>query len=613
MPFLVLITAMSTFAAPDRIPAEQKTDSRLEQKITYTAKSELLYKVLKQLTRETGVTMKCGKNDIDWQVRDRKVNIFIKDMPLKDLQKSLADVLHFTWASTDKDGTIAYRLFQTRKQREEEEAIRQEALSILPKKRQEAISQIEKLDSMSPEEIEKLRTEDPWLYFLAKDPDGKNILQVIKAIPEVKQALIDNRKMRIPISTLPPSGVAAAMSLVAGAEGLNRRIIPSEEGDDEPAIAPEDISSKILEAEIVVNSDINRNDPGIPEGSILGIVEIDGEGFDSSNCISPLLDPKSPLAKTLIRGLTSGATEEAIEKYMADATAEKIAKDQKVDALPDDPDMKKHAKLTAGSNSLPDVLEQIAANIKLQVVSDDFRYRPQAECKADGTLEDILKSISGAFEKDIKKDDNLLTLVDRRWAVKRSWEVPEIKLAYWRKHVNDNTFSFWDLIDVAHLTDDQVENTVLTDETLYDLDCRQSSRSFLRFYSTLSPDQRDAVASDSGLPITELNAEQYKVLHDLLSDDTPSTTIDQDKANICIKGQYLDKINIFAVENTAAQPNDDGAIEQDSTDGQLGSWLITLPGAMEDEDEGAPAYDVPQASPDAPATPPYPSEGTEDQ
>jgi hypothetical protein len=118
------------------------------------------------------------------------------------------------------------------------------------------------------------------------------------------------------------------------------------------------------------------------------------------------------------------------------------------------------------------------------------------------------------YEKRVSKDGDLLTLQDRKWFVRRSWEVPEKKLNYWRKRYQTRRLTLSDLADIAMLTDDQIDHTILTDEALCDLDLSDyhgGSRDFLRFYGLLTPVQRAAMDRD-GLQLSLLDQNQIDAL-----------------------------------------------------------------------------------------------------
>jgi hypothetical protein len=91
------------------------TDARLAQKITYEAKRKTVQAILADLTKLTGVKLHAGYGNSDWQVRDRKMNIFAKDIPLSNLMNSIARVMKFRWSVNHEVDPCTYRLYMDRR------------------------------------------------------------------------------------------------------------------------------------------------------------------------------------------------------------------------------------------------------------------------------------------------------------------------------------------------------------------------------------------------------------------------------------------------------------------------------------------------------------------
>ena len=97
-------------------PESDKADARLSQKVTYEARHKPVKVILVDLSKMTGVTLKAGQSGKDWQVRDRKMNIFAKDLPLSSLMNSIARVMKFRWSKSVKVDPPAYRMYMNRKE-----------------------------------------------------------------------------------------------------------------------------------------------------------------------------------------------------------------------------------------------------------------------------------------------------------------------------------------------------------------------------------------------------------------------------------------------------------------------------------------------------------------
>src|SRR3989339_864533 len=94
---------------------DSDNDVRLAQKVTYEARHKAVKAILADLSDMTGITLKAGYNKQDWQVRDRKMNIFAKDIPLAQLMNSIARVMKFKWGINVDADPWTYHIYMDRK------------------------------------------------------------------------------------------------------------------------------------------------------------------------------------------------------------------------------------------------------------------------------------------------------------------------------------------------------------------------------------------------------------------------------------------------------------------------------------------------------------------
>ena len=66
-----------------------QTDTRLAQKVTYEAWHTPVKTILADISKSTGVTLNAGFSKMDWQVRDRRMNVYVKDVTLAQLMNSI--------------------------------------------------------------------------------------------------------------------------------------------------------------------------------------------------------------------------------------------------------------------------------------------------------------------------------------------------------------------------------------------------------------------------------------------------------------------------------------------------------------------------------------------
>jgi len=582
---LIMLALCAAISAADPKPPtppakDSAPDTRLDQKVTYQAKGKCLYKVLAELTEKTGVVMRCGRNEHDWQSRDRKVTIFVKDMPLKELQQALADVLRFKWSRTaGTDGVYMYRLRQDLKGAQEEEALRkkheEEKTRKIVENRQSAMSAIENLENLTPADLEKLKSESPMLYILATEPFGQGLSRMVRSLPPAAKALVSaaGSPMSMPLSSAPAGLVEGAKTMVTGLDSLAKSFGGSG-----------NIFSGVVEN--IQQGTLTFRPPDSlfhsidAFSSMLGTIEINVPG--QPQVMVPLFDPKSPagnlIGKALMR-MQMGMSPEQIEPLMQADMAKALAEQNGGEKIvyPDDPALDTEVKLDITAPlTLPDLIEKLAKKTDFQYISDHFSHSPIKPNPTEGKLSEVLKGIAILYQKNISKKGSLMLFEDREWYVKRAWEVPESLLEKWRTAVKENTITFYDILDMASLSDDQIMHTLRTEESLQSVGWQLfSSAPVLRLYSALSETQRAALTSDAGLDLHTLTPEQTSYLDALLSRirrQTPSEDT---------------HLTLFMTEETKSGPwtfklttlNTDD--EHESEPQTLQTWTIRLPEKQE--------------------------------
>jgi len=608
---------------------EGKPDPRLDQKVSCQAKAEFLYKVLEDLTEKTGVVMECGKSVKDWQVREQKVNIFVKDYPLRDLQQVLADLLHFTWTSGAKDGERVYRIYQRLKAKKEEEKLRAQALEAKKRKeiarREGALSDLDKVLSLKPEEIEKLKDEDPMLYFLAKEPIGKGLAELARLVPEGRAAFLERRDFTYDLSNASAEVLEAARTYVKGYESVMSRIAPPDEAEDFRsgiAALAEGIQAAQIKVRCSTEEDMRSHDP--MENAVLGWITIQADGKPTADM--PLFDTGSGFGKAmgrLLLQIEQGASPESLgsqmEAEMLQAMIEEMRGDEKSEALPDDPELDKKIKLEPQDEAggvMPTLLKELAKKSGLQIVSDQYPEEnwgsPMAEITQllpigkEESLRKVIEDLAAVCGQRVKKTGSLLTFQDRKWFEKRAWAVPEATLERWRQKVEKNAFELEDAVDMACLTDDQLIHTVSADDKLNIWEV-YNGRHVLRFYAVLSRAQRNALYSQAGLSAMELTEQQLPYFEYLLSPKGRGVTEQlqmRPSLVITLGADEAKKQYRFELLDQTVRP------EGDEGEGSLRTWVVTLPGwePPSPPEDSAPAPDEPGTE----VQPPVVGDQTED-
>jgi hypothetical protein len=195
--------------ADGKITAEMysHTDSRLSQKVSYEAKLTCVKQIISDLREMTGISLMAGKSESDWPVRSRKMNIFVKDVPLYELMDSIAHVMKFRWSLSDDDKMI-YRLkVNSRSAAEADEMVRQAEKmqeQMWQKRRKEWADAIEKYGDRSASELTWLRDSDPQIYEQALLGSLQAVHALFEEVPEAKERFLAGKNFRICADDLTP-------------------------------------------------------------------------------------------------------------------------------------------------------------------------------------------------------------------------------------------------------------------------------------------------------------------------------------------------------------------------------------------------------------------------
>lgn len=223
------------------------SDPRLAQRVTYQVKLKRVDEALDDLTAMTGVKLYAGHGATDWRVREDRMNIHAKDIPLADLMNSIARVMKFAWSKGGKSPDFTYRL------REDENAVRQlknreaDLKKQSAEKRRKYLAEVLSADSLSKDDLEKLRDDNPKLYMLVKSGVLGSMRRFLSNAPDVRDAWLDGRQIELRASMLPPSALRTYIDLCRDA---GRLTLPSDSVEAE--ISSDQEASLLRSARIVV-------------------------------------------------------------------------------------------------------------------------------------------------------------------------------------------------------------------------------------------------------------------------------------------------------------------------------------------------------------------------
>jgi hypothetical protein len=164
--------------------------------------------------------MRAGWNVEDWQVRDRRMNIFAKDVPLSNLMNSIARVMKFKWSKSGDDNAPIYRLYMDRQvllggERQrfiEEEKVRERQTEA----RQKFMSCLEEAAGMSEDELQKLKVKSPYIYRMTKNGWAGVFASLCAEVPKAKQAWLSGQELVLNMRSLSPTVQQSLMKLQHG-------------------------------------------------------------------------------------------------------------------------------------------------------------------------------------------------------------------------------------------------------------------------------------------------------------------------------------------------------------------------------------------------------------
>lgn len=504
-------------------------DERVAQEVTYEARRKTVAGILADLSKATGISLRAGINEQDWQVRDRKMNIFAKDVPLASLMNSIARVMKFRWSKEEKDGSIVYRLWMDRKTllaaetqwlREQERLAQEQA-----ERRQAMFETYSKLDAASEQDLARLKQENPYLYLSKTTGIASSLGQLFSEAPAALEALAAGTNVSLSAASLSPGAQQAA---VATARELARLQSKMSGGRHK---MPEDFGQNTQSLQIEINRWQEHLGGSPMAGMMLGDISITCDG---QHVELPIFDPESDVAKAFGKIALRAMEEDAsFEEIIRDSAGEliqvmqKAIKDDSGDPEiehPEDPALDRKVKFKVESQRLDDYQAALSKAAEMAVVSDSFgefgmprELLPVGE--KETTIREFLDSLTRAYHYNWGKQGSIVEFRDRNWFRKRAAQLPEAWLAAWRETLKNNgTLEIDDLAQIAALSQEQLQMNILADDVLRAVGAASMrQRELLRVYGALTEGQRAALFSETGLDLKTLSPDQWQLVSKLVS------------------------------------------------------------------------------------------------
>ena len=524
-----------------RASTDQETvDERIAQKVTYEAESKSVLTILDDLSEMTGVTLKAGYNNSDWQVRDRKMNIFAKDVPLGHLMNSIARVMMFKWSINEDADPPTYRLYMDRRTlvSAENQYLRQEqkAEQELAEKREEMLTGVGELANLSDEQLAALKEEEPLLYFVAKTGVAGSMGTFFSEVPAASEAIATGQELNFTGSDLSPAGQQGLANLMRVMSDIDSKFTPKEHY----VPVPDDLLDRMGEIQVKVNEGIEEIQGNPLRSAFLGQIRMTipdvNEGRPRHVGI-PFLNWEHPIAKVMGRIVTAAMEEDRpmqeLFKEFGEDFQDAFVATMKTEefgepvtdhsGLDDDPDLQHYVKMDKDKRALAELQAELASVSGMPVVSDSYPMVFGRVEIGDEEIEvlEVLDRIADAFRYNWDKHDRVLELRSRDWYSHRMAQIPEAWLEEWREvYKTSGTLDIGYLAQIAMLTQKQLNGNLWADETLRAGNMARAigmSRDILRFYASLDDHQRAVLFSPSGLDLAYLTVDQWPYAQKLIS------------------------------------------------------------------------------------------------
>lgn len=516
-------------------------DTRLAQKVTYQARRRTVLAILNDLSKSTGVTLRAGYNNLDWQVRDRNMLVSAQELSLAELMQSIARVMKFKWSRSESE-PYTYRLYMDRRTllQEEGQAYRaeQKFLELQKKKREDLIDTFAELAKKSGPEIEAMKEESPYSYIIARAGLAGPLSTMFREISEFKQTFMEGGDYQIRIKDFSPQGQKAVVDALRALHTMCAN----------PNPLPDDLDQRLDKIGIDLSPGVGSDSPAFMRHLVLGALEVECYDPRAGGTLA-IVDPDSIFGKqtgrTMAYIMNGGDPEEAVKMFRVEKNEIEDLADQDFGEArvkhEDDPEMEREIELPANnlkekdSNTREykkpwDLMLALAKASGCSVVSD---YLGGGGVAVDLPAKTKLIHAVQPMESDNFnwwRHGNVLEFRDRYWYRKRSLQIPEEYVGRWRDIYENGTIGIADVVEMSTMLlsgakySEKYAVNISGDEVLDDQSVERATMGLRptggSFYTCLDRKQRASLEAGSWLSVDELTPEQINTLKtELASDD----------------------------------------------------------------------------------------------
>lgn len=367
-----------------------------DKAVSYSARHRMLYQIVDDLSKLTDTKLYTGRSSLDWRTRELRMNIAAKDVPLKDLMRSIARVLRLKLTRSTVDGKPVYRL--TGEVVKEEETLEEKAARQLAKRRSIYFAQVMGLARAGQREIDRLKDADPKLYEFARSPYGVPLARFLADVPAASMALVGGKQLLLRAGDMPSTAISDLLPALQQAPA-------------QPTIRPQD--SRVLTPR------------GVPPSAEAMVVEINpGGSHGGSESLGQIkITCNGRVVPFSFADPAPASASAQDESELAPVKPKPEIKPNPVVDHSDEPDLHKKVKLAIKDSpaALDTVQSALTDASGFAVVSDSYDDpSPTIDVPRDETeLLTLLNSISTAGGQNWEKHTGIVEMRDRSWASKR--------------------------------------------------------------------------------------------------------------------------------------------------------------------------------------------------
>lgn len=479
---LAIIIASACSAAE----VEATKDERLAKPVSIQCVDMRLHTVLEQLKEKTDVTIRCGKDERDWQVRDIPVTVCAKDIPLGKLLETIASSTHLLLSKERIGDLTIYRIWQDLKHRKALDdyfAAKDAVDEAMPSWEWDAASLLKDYQPGS----------NPDNAYLLQ---GKHLAQLLAALgPGAKDRVMSGGTFKYSPGTVPDTLREKAFIFAN-----------DDTGGDNPqlkGLSPEDFTKCGLTVYI-------HSDHGIPVVWVaVGLsdytysAQLHNYALDAHLGIADV--PEQPAMPVPPAGETPVGDWRQISSLTPD----------------DIPAMWRKAGLQAPKDNEPvtrgSLLAQLSKLIGYTIVCEDFdTHRGPIVSTSlfakNITVRDALGELSNTPDFShglvwqVNEKEKIIIGTAYDWPLRHKNLVPEALLNYLKWKLNGDGVDLDDFLKVMALDEGQVSEWIACSEELGILNAYgiPPYRDFWMLYDSLTPQQKAQAQTKDGLPMSDL-------------------------------------------------------------------------------------------------------------